>query len=468
MQNTGSPSNPLDLVWDFFSSVKLTVVVLVVLALTSIIGTLIPQNQNPAEYIRAFGEFYYRIFHVLDIFDMYHAWWFQLLLMLLTVNITVCSIDRLSAVWKIVFVKIPAFNISRFRRIGDSEAFSVQQSSRLLESLYEPVISRHFHHSRIETTDNGIFLFAEKGRWTRLGVYVVHLSVILLLLGGLIGSMFGFDGFVNVPEGESISSIRLRQNNTVFPLNFSVRCDDFSVSFYDNGTPSEYRSTLTIVEDGSPVLTKDIIVNDPLRYKGINLFQSSYGKLEPQQIVLSFESADSGMKYNKTVTFKERIDLPEKMGWFEIRDYHSAFNFRGQNIGEAFMGILKQENKAAVNILLPTQFPEFDKMRKGNPTISIVDVTSRYYTGLQVTKDPGVWIVYLGFILMIAGCFVTFFMSHQRFCVEIVPKGETSDVTVAGFANKNVLGMQQKVKRMADKLKTVSSSHKEDPRGQGS
>lgn len=455
MQNTSSSPNLLDHIWDFFSSVKLTVVVLIALAVTSIVGTLIPQNKSPLEYIQAFGEFSYRIFHVLDIFDMYHAWWFQLLLILLTVNIIVCSVDRLSAIWKIVFVKTPPFKISRFRRLKNSETFTLQQPSRSLEPLFGQAVNRHFTHSRIETVDKGLCIFAEKGRWTRLGVYAVHLSIVLLLLGSLIGSIFGFDGFVNIPEGESINSIRLRQKNATLPLAFSVRCDDFNVRFYDTGSPSEFRSTLTVLENGKPVLTKDIIVNDPLRYKGINLFQSSYGRLSPESVVLSFESVESKMKYSKTLNLGQRIQLPENMGWFELRDYHNAYNFRGQNIGEAFVGVLKQDTGNTVNVLLPTRFPDFDKMRKGNSYITVVDFKPRYFTGLQVTKDPGVWIVYTGFILMIAGCFVTFFMSHQQICVEIVQNGEASDVRVAGFANKNPLGIQQKVKRIAQKLKTL-------------
>ena len=68
-------------------SVKLTVVVLLSLAATSIVGTVIPQNESPDAYLREYGEFLYRIFSAFDIFDMYHSWWFQFLLLLLTMNV---------------------------------------------------------------------------------------------------------------------------------------------------------------------------------------------------------------------------------------------------------------------------------------------------------------------------------------------------------------------------------------------
>ena len=140
----------------------------------------------------------------------------------------------------------------------------------------------------------------------------------------------------------------------------------------------------------------------------------------------------------------------------------------GQDVGEAFFGVLIQENKAPIEIIIPSRIPGFDKMRKGQVAVSVQNYTPRYYTGLQVTKDPGVWVVYSGFMLLIAGCFITFFMSHQRVCVEIISSGNKSKVTVSGFSNKNKLGMQQKVAHLSKKLQGVmddapSFSQSEDP-----
>jgi len=452
MEKEKLSTNIFDDIWDFFSSVKLTVVVLLSLAATSIIGTLIPQNEDPARYYQVFGEVWYRIFHVLDVFDMYHSWWFQFLLLLLTVNVIVCSFDRLSATWKIVFAKNPSFQASRFQRLSQKEEFFSDRSQEKLEAMLGPIVARRFSDSIVEKTNKSTFIFGEKGRWTRLGVYAVHLSVVLLLLGGLIGSIFGFDGFVTIPEGESVGSVQLRNGNAAIPLGFEIRCEDFSVSFYDNGMPREYRSSLTLLEGGQAVVKKDIIVNDPLRYKGINMFQSSYGVLSPKEVTLNFESLESGMNYKKTVKLGEQTDIPEGLGKFVIRDYANNYNFRGQDIGEVFLGVLVQENTAPTEILIPARFPGFDKMRNGRVAVSVQNYTPLYYTGLQVTKDPGVWVVYSGFILLIVGCFVTFFMSHQRVCVEVAGSGNKSKITVSGFSNKNKLGMQQKVTQLSKKL----------------
>jgi cytochrome c biogenesis protein len=443
--------NPFDGLWKFFASVKLTVFLLLTLAVTSVIGTVIPQNENPAAYLHEYGELFYRIFGFLNIFDMYHSWWFQFLIFSLTINIIVCSIERLSSTWKTLFTKNPSFDIARFRN-ASREEFPDNRTPEDLKSKFPPVLSKSFKYVRIEDTEKGFVLFAEKGRWTRFGVYAVHLSVILLLIGGLIGSFFGFEGYANIPEGESVKSIMLRNTGKEQPLDFEIECVDFSVSFYESGAPKEYLSKLVILENGKPVLTKAIIVNDPLRYRGINIFQSSYGTTRPEKVELNFTERETGMIYRLKAAIGEEMDVPEGRGKFVLKEYTNAFNFRGHNLGEAFLGILTPSGGDPTELVIPVNFPSFDKMRKDDFFISAEVSEKRYYTGLQITKDPGVPVVYAGFIIMILGCFVAFFMSHQKICVEVVKKGGKSRVTVAGISNKNKTGMQVRTRKISKLL----------------
>ncbi|MGD8523438.1 MAG: cytochrome c biogenesis protein ResB [Desulfobacterales bacterium] len=464
-------ADPFTKIWKFFASVRLTIVLLLTLAATSIIGTLIPQNQSPDDYVNAFGAFVYRLFDVLGLIDLYHSWWFQTLMLMLAVNVLVCSIERLSVTWRIIFDRHPKFNISRFRRLQQQEEFTADGPAEQLKKGYQSIISRHFRFQRVEETENGFAIFAEKGRWTRIGVYIVHLSVILMLVGAVIGSIFGFEGFVNIAEGDSVQRIRLRNSSHMLDLDFAIRCDDFDVSFYDTGAPEEFRSSLTILEQGKPVLSKDIIVNDPLHYKGISIFQSSYGELPAQKqdvqisddITLSFTSKASGMIYEKKARIGQPIKIPENLGKFVIDEFRNAFNFRGQDLGAAIVGTLHQTNGVTVEVVLPVKFPSFDKMgpifnqtRKDDVIISVADINAnqtradvRYYTGLQVAHDPGVWVVYSGFIFMIIGCYITFFMSHRQICVDIHASGDKCRIMVAGTANKNKLANERKVKKIA-------------------
>ena len=447
-----SDLSAIERLWKLFASVKLTIVLLLTLATTSIIGTLIPQNEAPTAYFETFGAFLYRIFSLLGFFDMYHSWWFRALILLLVGNIVVCSIDRLQATWKIIFVRHPRFNLARYRQLKNRAESNHDGDAGQLKAFYQPIIARKFRYHRTEETAEGFAIYGERGRWTRLGVYVVHFSVVLLLIGGLIGSIFGFEGYVNIAEGESAQAIQLRNSNQKLQLGFEIRCDDFNVDFYDTGAPKEFRSSLTISKRGKVMVQKDIVVNDPLRYEGISFYQSSYGNMSPNEVILNFTSKATGMLYSKRAILNIPIVISEDLGTFVLQKYTRQANFRGHNIGEAFVGILTPLNGSPVEITLPLKFPSFDRMRKGNVFIAVADFVPRYYTGLQVSQDPGVWVVYVGFILMIIGIYTTFFMSHQQVCIDVASQGKKSRIMVAGTSNKNKLGMQKKVIKLSKHL----------------
>lgn len=457
MTQNESSANPTIRIWEFFASVKLTVALLLILAVTSIIGTLIPQNENPAAYINAFGENLYRIFLFLNFFDMYRSWWFQLLIILLTINVVVCSWERFPKTWKVVSVKKPKFNVDRFKKEPAKVEFQTEKPIQSLRQDYQSFVCKKFSYCRLEETDKGFVVFGEKGRWTRLGAYVVHVSIIFMLVGSLMGSIYGFEGFVNIPEGETANQIRLRHTNEIYPLDFEIRCDRFSVSFYDTGTPKEYRSSLTILEDGKPVRQKDIIVNDPLKHKGINLYQSSYGSLPSDSLTLRIASAEnpSGFNFIKKVKIGESIELPDNKGTFVVHDYTHSAQFGGRSIGAAFAGILNPKEGEPVQIIMPIRFPHFDRMRQGDFVFSVQDYDQIYYTGLQVAYDPGVPVVYLGFILIIVGCFITFFVSHQRICIQVLRSGNSSEVMIAGSSNRNKFGMKNKIEKISEKLQNT-------------
>jgi cytochrome c biogenesis protein len=455
MDSQKASNGVVDAIWKLLASIRLTIVLLLSLAATSIIGTLIPQNSEPAAYVAAFGETLYRFFTVLGLFDMYHSWWFQVLMVLLAANVVVCSADRLSAQRRILFVRRPAYQAARFQNLPDREAFSEERGPEILRALYEPYVSRKAHAVHIETTEAGFRMFGESGRWSRFGVYAVHLSVVLLLIGGLIGSIFGFDGFVSIPEGDTVQQISLRSSGERLRLPFAIRCDDFDVSFYETGAPKEFRSKLTLLENGQPVLQKDIIVNDPLRYQGISIFQSSYGTVPSRDAVFSFTSRATGMVYTREMKVGQETQLPENLGTFALAEMRHQAQFRGHPVGDAFIGRLTAPDGTVQEVVLPIRFPTFDRMRRGEVVIAVDQFKEKHYTGLQVNKDPGVDVVYSGFILMILGCYVTFFRSHQQICVEALRNGTGTRVTVYGTANKNKTAMQRRIQKLARALKDL-------------
>lgn len=441
----------VDTLWGAFASVRLSVIVLTLLAVTSIIGTVIPQNAAPAIYVDRFGEAAYRVFDFLDIFDMYHSWWFQLLLLLLGINLVICSLDRLPAVLKIVGKK-QRLNPENYRRGLRGETLVMAGAKdKVAEDLCLRLKAPMGRFTPVDEGE-GRLLFAEKGRWTRLGVYVVHGSVLLLLAGGLIGSLFGYEGTMNIAEGESSGVVTLNGSRAKQPLDFELRCDAFAVSFYDTGAPKEYRSDLVVVEQGRDVLSRRVVVNDPLRYKGVSFYQATYGTVAPESASFIFTSKETGMSYPVEGRFGEPIAIPEGLGSFAPLHFMNNYRFRGHSLGATVFGVLTNKEGEQVRLALPVKAPRFDRMRGGEVSIAVGEFENRYYTGLQVTKDPGVWLVYAGFVLLITGCYITFFMSHRGFMVEVAPTAAGSAVTLYGNTNKNRLGMEMVIRRLTERL----------------
>jgi cytochrome c biogenesis protein len=162
------------------------------------------------------------------------------------------------------------------------------------------------------------------------------------------------------------------------------------------------------------------------------------------------------MVYEKKVKPDEPVELEENLGTFVLHGFLPSYPFMGQDLGESYIGSLSVDGKEPEQVVLPLHFAMFDKMRKGAVSVGIVNYDSSEYTGLQVTRDPGVYLVYLGFILMIVGCYIAFFMAHQSLCVEVVEDGNDScRVMISGTANKNRMGMVMIVKKIASQIENA-------------
>jgi cytochrome c biogenesis protein len=169
------------------------------------------------------------------------------------------------------------------------------------------------------------------------------------------------------------------------------------------------------------------------------------------------------MSYTVTAKVGVPVDIPEGLGKFVVMAYESETAFRGMDVGAALKGILTPKEGEPVEVLLPLKFANFDKMRGGEVMIAVANqpqekftpqqpAEERYYTGLQVTNDPGVWLVYTGFTLMIAGCFATFYLSHQQVCIVIEQLRKNSRVTFAGTTNRNKLAMKNTTEKMFEAM----------------
>jgi cytochrome c biogenesis protein len=153
----------------------------------------------------------------------------------------------------------------------------------------------------------------------------------------------------------------------------------------------------------------------------------------------------------------ELVKIPEGLGTITIKSFEPMGTYQGVDIGPTLTAELTPKAGEPQIISLPLTAPKFDAMRKGAVIISaharIPEKETKSYAVLQVTRDPGVSLVYSGFILMIVGLFISFFMSHQQIVVEVCARDEQRTLLISGTANKNKLGLETRLSRLAERLK---------------
>jgi len=309
----------------FFYSLKLTIPLLILLAALSVIGTLIPQNATEGEYLRLYSKETYYILKGLGLLDMYHSWWFIGALLLLAINLTACSLKRLPALWR-----------------------------------------------QVRETKKG---------YARLGTYLTHLSVLLILLGGLIGSLWGFNGYVEIAEGETIEEIYLNSPQRVkMPLGFKVRCDAFRIDLYPDGSPKEYISTLTFIEGEKVVLDHvPLRVNHPITYRGLNFYQASYGISERSTKAI-LEIKKEGKKIFSTIQLGqgEIKRIPGTQAQIGFMKYRA----RVHNMGEAILLVLFIPHSPPESFWLFKRLSSLGGWQVGDFTFVFKGLKKKYYTGI--------------------------------------------------------------------------------------
>lgn len=427
----------------FFSSIRLTLFTLFALAVTSIIGTVIPQKEAPQFYIQEYGANWANLFHMLNISDMYNSPWFLSFLILLSINLIVCTINRFPNIWKLVTADILSQDPDRLEKMANSHILASGTSVDDATAIVSDVIHKAGWKTKQATKNNGQFIGSQKGAWTRLGVVGVHASIIIIFLGAIIGSLLGYKAHVMIPEGMTIDRVNEYGTNKPIPLEFQVRCDRFSLSFYDNGAPKEYRSDLTVYENGKETLKKSIVVNDPLNYKGLTFYQSSYEGYNEYLVQLEDKTTNEVQQFlippSKQIKWKDDI----KFGILNMQG-------RGPSGGNSFKIWFKDATGDADTFWL--RDGETKNIKRTAATYEFY-IKQRFATGLQVAKDPGVWYVYFGCTLMILGLIVAFFLSHRRIWVFVTGEGQSSKIILAGSANKNKIGLERDIDMLASLLK---------------
>ncbi len=196
-----------NIIWRLFSSVKLTVVLLILLAIASIIGTVIPQmpQRESIEFARSLSPETFRLLDSLNLFNMYQSTWFRFLIGCLGLNLIICSLNRFPGTWKLYKSKPRPDRTKPFENLPPELTFSVSKKAVDIANQVDQFLTKRYRKANSKNIEDKHYFYTEKGSYSRFGVYVVHTSILLILIGGLVGSFQGFEANVNIHEGEQTS-----------------------------------------------------------------------------------------------------------------------------------------------------------------------------------------------------------------------------------------------------------------------
>ena len=418
---------------DFFTSVRTTVWLLILIAIASILGTVFPQDVSTAQLQAATSPFVFRLIVILDLNHVFGSWWFLLLLILLSINLVACLLQRVPNI-------LSEWNVSSTKksfRFVENDSRSEAELKTILSEAFSSLLKTGPTSTSI---DNKVSLFWIKHRTQLLGFPLIHLGIILVLIGALVGLLYGYRGNITIPEGGKEQQFILMESGKKATLPFEVALDEFTFHRYPTGEPKEFRSDVRILENGKEVSKGSIRVNHPLTYHGIHLYQSGYRALDVKSVELQVIAPD-----NKTENLQFRRGAITPVPGTDYTIVSAMVDPGGSKRGSGAELTVEDKNKKRSTISVYET--DTKPVALGDRKVRFKGYQTRYATILQVGYDPGVPVVWGGSTMLIVGLFLTLFTNHRRISVLIRPEGNRTTVEVFGGAKKLRREFRESVER---------------------
>jgi cytochrome c biogenesis protein len=293
---------------------RFAVSLLTVLGIASIIGTVLKQNEPYTNYIMQFGQFWFELFELLGLYDVYHSVWFLLILVFLVASTSLCVYRNSPTMLREMRAWREHATEKSLRAFGHQYEYHAEGAVEETKvKLTRFLSARGFRFKTVVQEDGGELIAAKAGSYQRLGYIFTHLAIVVICIGGLIDgnvpfkiqelmgykkvetldipasevpsesrlsiANLSFRANMTLPEGTSadVAFMRMRDGYLVQELPFSVALKDFRIEHYATGQPKSFESDLVITD---PELTEPleatISVNKPLIYKGVAIYQSDF------------------------------------------------------------------------------------------------------------------------------------------------------------------------------------------------
>lgn len=462
----------IDKVWNFFSSVKVGVTLIVVTLIASIIGTVLPQEGNLSiqipvnQYYEERYGWFGKIYYTLGFHDLYGSWWYLLLIASIGVSLVICSLDRV----------IPLYKALKNQKVTRNSGFLKRQrlySEKQIDNTGGDIaiVKERLTKKRYSVMEENGNLLAEKGRFSRWGPYINHIGLIIFLIGAMLRFAPGF--YVNealwIKEGDTLAIPGTNKEYYLTNHQFILELyDESDGEVYKEalnqkgGVVKNYQSNITLYKaeeslpGEKPKLHKledyQIQVNKPLKFDQYAIYQSSYRLNEIAKMTFSLTDKESGQTFGDiTIDLtnpEENYDLGngyqvELMSYFpdfQIVDGEpSTKSSKPVNPAFAFKMVTPDKPQGEVSFAAIQQTIEPMGENKYKMTFKSVDTVN--YSGLTVRKDLTLPIIALGGVIFLIGVAQGSFWYHRRIWL----KQENGVILLAGHTNKNWYGFAKEI-----------------------
>jgi cytochrome c biogenesis protein len=428
-------------IWKSFASVKLAIFLIILLALASVVGTLIPQGRSAEEYAARYGDLA-GLFARLQLTRLYSSTWFLTLLFLFAVNLTVCTVSRLGPRLRRAFG--PAFRVDA----GSVAAMKVKSRLKLpgppasgAERVSRELGARGYA-VRTAGGGDGTVIVGRKRRLGWFGSDAVHLGLLVILAGGIVSGLAGRRSHLPLVEGQTAD---------VPHASFKVRLDRFETEYYPQGGVKAWKSTVSILEGGREVRSGVVMVNHPLAHRGFRFYQSNYGWdwQAPKLEIVVGRKGDPSSSRSVFLRTGERVPVDGPgITHLAARRFVPDFVLGEGNRVQSRSG--EPRNPAALleawqgeeRVFAGWIFAKFPDLRDGHkdsgPDLSLVlkDFQASQYSVLEAAKDPGAVFIWLGCLVLTAGLLLAFYWTPREIRAVLGAANGGTEAVLGGFAAK--------------------------------
>ncbi|MCZ2259494.1 cytochrome c biogenesis protein ResB [Sporosarcina sp. G11-34] len=470
----------IDKIWNFFSSVKIGISIIIAVLTTSAIGTLFPQklyvpfttDADIADYYERLYGFAGVLYYKLGFYDMYSSWWFKTLIGMLGISIIIASVDRV----------IPLYKSLKQQRTKRHASFMKRQRVYGIGTVENPDDSLVKAEEKLKELkynvkmENGAIL-AEKNRFSRWGPYVNHTGLIIFLFGILLRGIPGFyvDETMWLREGETraipgapgyfienkefiLENYTKEEADEVFGkaldrVGVIAKNYQTDVALYkkdENDLPGQDRM----------IHEKDysIIVNKPLKFDGYNVFQMDYrlDELKSMTFQLTEKATEKSLgEFTVDLINPEKSYVLGNETIVELKDYYADYD--GIENGEPKSKSPIPNNPAFIFKMITPAKPDgemsFVAIRQTLETeendykVNFLSAETRDISGLTIRKDKTLYILLVGGIIFMIGVSMGSYWNHRRIWIQ---KGEDDEVLLAGHTNKNWFSLKKEINQVKD------------------